>query len=71
MSVIEIAPDFPVFHQDGERLMPTHLATGPWYPGTQHGSAMLLMAAIAVERVSTNIPRQVTRLTVDMMSAAH
>lgn len=70
MSVIEIAPDFPVFHQDGERLMPTHLATGPWYPGTQHGSAMLLMAAIAVERVSTNVPRQVTRLTVDMMSAA-
>ncbi|MBA54822.1 MAG: hypothetical protein CMK89_10255 [Pseudomonadales bacterium] len=70
MSSIEIPADFPVFHQEGELLMPTHLATGPWYPGTQHGSAMLLMAAMAVERVPSEIPRQVTRLTVDMMSAA-
>ncbi|MEE2730912.1 MAG: thioesterase family protein [Pseudomonadota bacterium] len=70
MSPIEIPADFPIFHQDGELLLPTHLATGPWYPGTQHGSAMLLMAAIAVERVATEAPRQVTRLTVDMMNAA-
>ncbi len=70
MRQIDIPVDFPVFRQDGELLMPTHLATGPWYPGTQHGSSMLLMAAIAVERVPSTIPRQVTRLTVDMMSAA-
>ena len=70
MSQIELPTDFPVFHQEGELLMPTHLATGPWYPGTQHGSAMLLMAAMAVERVPSDVPRQVTRLTVDMMSAA-
>lgn len=70
MSQIELPTDFPVFHQEGELLMPTHLATGPWYPGTQHGSAMLLMAAMAVERVPSDTPRQVTRLTVDMMSAA-
>ena len=70
MSPINIPGDFPVFHQDGELLLPTHLATGPWYPGTQHGSAMLLMAAIAVEQIPTDRERQVTRLTVDMMSAA-
>lgn len=70
MSRIDIPQDFPVFTQDGETLIPTHLATGPWYPGTQHGSAMMLMAALAVERCPSEIPSQVTRLTVDMMKAA-
>ena len=70
MSRLVLPPDQPVFHQDGDFLQPTGLAAGPWYPGTQHGSAMLLMAALAAERYPSEIPRQVTRLTVDMMKAA-
>jgi len=70
MSSIQIAPDQPVFQEEGGLLLPTPLATGPWYPGTQHGSAMMLMAALAAERFPSDVPRQVTRLTVDMMNAA-
>jgi len=51
-------------------LHPTSLAEGPWYKGTQHGSSMMLLAALAAETYPTDIPRQVTRLTVDMMKAA-
>lgn len=70
MSRTQIPPDFPVFQQVGNQILPSHLAKGPWYPGTQHGSAMLLLAAMAVEQVPSAVPRQVTRLTVDMLSAA-
>ena len=70
MSSIQHPADFPIFRQEGDTLHPTALTTGPWYPGTQHGSAMLLMAALAAEQFPSDIPRQVTRLTVDMMRAA-
>lgn len=70
MSRLQIPQDLPIFQQEGEQIVPTGLATGPWYPGTQHGSAMMLMAALAAEQLPSEEPRQVTRLTVDMMSAA-
>lgn len=70
MSRIQHQADFPVFREEGGLLHPTSLAIGPWYPGTQHGSAMMLMAALAAERHPSELPRQVTRLTVDMMKAA-
>ena len=59
-----------VFREEDGVLLPTALATGPWYEGAQHGSAMMLMAALAVERHPADGPRQVVRLTVDMMKAA-
>ena len=70
MSRDQLPSSQPVFQQDGDLLLPTALASGPWYPGTQHGSAMMLMAALAAERCPSEVPRQVTRLTVDMMKAA-
>lgn len=70
MSKIDIDDQQPVFQQQGDLLLPTSLAQGPWYPGTAHGSAMLLMAALAVERIEFQQPMQLVRLTVDMMKAA-
>lgn len=70
MSRIQHPADFPVFREEGDILLPTSLTIGPWYPGTQHGSAMMLMAALAAERFPSEIPRQVVRMTVDMMKAA-
>lgn len=70
MSVIQYPADFPIFRREGNVLQPSPLTTGPWYPGTQHGSAMLLMVALAAEQYPSDVPRQVTRLTVDMMRAA-
>ena len=59
-----------VFRPDGGGFAPTELARGPWYPNTQHGSPMLALLARAVERVPSERPAQVTRLTVDLMRAA-
>lgn len=70
MSSLDLSPDQPIFQRDRDLLVPGGLTTGPWYPGTQHGSAMMLMAALAAEQHPSDIPRQVTRLTVDMMRAA-
>ena len=70
MASIQIPEDLPVFQQDGDMLVPTRLAVGPWYEGTQHGSSMLLLAALAAEKAPSDSPRQLTRLTVDMMKAA-
>jgi len=59
-----------IFEADGERLVPTALARGPWYPNTQHGSAMLGLIARAVDRHPAPRPMQVVRLTVDFTRAA-
>ncbi len=59
-----------IFHTDGEALVPTGLARGPWYPDTQHGSPMLGLLARSVERVPSERPVQVTRLTSDLLRAA-
>jgi len=63
-----------IFEREGEgeseRLLPTPLATGPWYPGTQHGSPMLGLLARAIDRHPSDRERFVVRLTVDLMRAA-
>lgn len=62
--------DEPVFWRDGDLLVPSVLARGPWYEGSLHGSAMLAVMARAAEQHHSEVPRQVVRLTVDMMRAA-
>jgi acyl-coenzyme A thioesterase PaaI-like protein len=62
--------DEPLFHRDGDLLVPGALTRGPWYQGTLHGSAMLAAIARAAEGHPTEVERQVVRLTVDMMRAA-
>lgn len=58
-----------IFTEDNGFLLPTDLAYGPWFHGTQHGSSMMGLAAWGAERHPSDVPRQVTRLTVDMMKA--
>jgi hypothetical protein len=62
--------DRAIFHSDGDDLVPTGLARGPWYKDTQHGSAMLGLLARAIEREPAEGPVQVARFTADMMRAA-
>jgi acyl-CoA thioesterase len=62
--------DEPLFRLDGDLLVPGTLTKGPWYEGTLHGSAMLAAIARTAERHESSVPRQVVRLTVDMMRAA-
>ena len=67
-----MSPDVPpfIFARDGERWIPQPLATGPWYAGTMHGSAMLGLLARAIEGAANAEGFQVTRFTADMMRAA-
>jgi hypothetical protein len=63
-------PTESLFRRDGEHLVPQPIARGPWYDGTLHGSSMLAAMAWAAERHPSDVPRQVVRLTVDLMRAA-
>ncbi len=67
-----MSPDVPpfIFARDGARWIPQPLATGPWYAGSMHGSAMLGLLARAIEGEPSGDAFQVTRFTVDMMRAA-
>jgi hypothetical protein len=66
VTAAEPIPAGPVFHSDGPLLVPTELATGPWFPNTQHGGAVAALVARAVERLPTAQPMQLTRLTLDL-----
>jgi hypothetical protein len=60
----------PVFTREGDGFIPSAYACSPWSEDQQHGAVMLGLLARAVERHPGDVPRQVTRLTVDMMRAA-
>lgn len=62
--------DEALFRLEGDFLIPGVLCRGPWYEGSLHGSAMLAAIARGAENHPTDVPRQVVRLTVDMMRAA-
>jgi hypothetical protein len=62
--------DCAIFEKDGDLLIPTVLAKGPWYANSLHGSSMMGLMARAAEQHPSDIPRLVSRLTVDMMRAA-
>lgn len=62
--------DGAIFKKEGDSLIPTVLAQGPWYENSLHGSSMMGLMARAAEQHPSDLPRLVSRLTVDMMRAA-
>jgi hypothetical protein len=60
----------PVLRREGESLVPSLYARGPWRADTQHGGVMIGLLARAVEQFPSDKAVQVVRLTVDMMRAA-
>jgi hypothetical protein len=66
----EQAKSNSIFRMEGDVFVPTGLARGPWYPNSQHGSAMLGLLARAVELHPSEREMMLTRCTVDMMKAA-
>ena len=60
-------PAAAVFLLDGDRLVPTALAQGPWAAGAQHGGAPAALVARAIEAVPCDAPMQVARLTVELL----
>ena len=56
-----------VFHLDGERLVPTALARGPWSPDAQHGGGPAALMARAVEQCDPGPADFVVRMTVELL----
>ncbi|ADB51578.1 thioesterase family protein [Conexibacter woesei] len=57
-----------VFIPDGPgRFQPTELSRGPWDPGAQHGGAPAGLLAGALERVESDVPMAVVRLTYEFI----
>lgn len=56
-----------IFHLDGELLVPTELARGPWTPEAQHGGPPAALLGRAVERFDGGEAMVVVRLTVELL----
>lgn len=56
-----------IFHLDGDVVVPTDLARGPWTPDAQHGGAPAALLARAVERFDGGDAMVVTRVTIELM----
>ncbi|MCC5948419.1 MAG: thioesterase family protein [Nitriliruptoraceae bacterium] len=59
--------DRPLFERDGDRVVATSLARGPWDERSCHGGAPAALLAAAVDAVETLCPMQVVRLTYDLL----
>jgi hypothetical protein len=64
-----VVTDLPdaVFHVDGDRVVPTELARGPWSPDAQHGGGPAALLARAVERCDPGPADFVSRLTIELL----
>src|SRR3954452_18693566 len=57
----------PIFRADGNRVMTSADAAGPWNPRMQHGSAPAALVVWAAEAIAVREPMQIARVTIDLM----
>jgi len=56
-----------IYEMDGDRLVPTELARGPWSPDAQHGGGPAALLARALERADPGAAHFVSRLTIELL----
>ncbi len=56
-----------IYRVDGNRVVTSPDAAGPWDPGMQHGSAPSGLVVWAAEAVPTPVPMRIARVTIDLM----
>jgi hypothetical protein len=56
-----------IYRVDGNRVVTSPYAAGPWDPTMQHGSAPSSLVIWAAEAIPTPQPMQIIRLTIDLM----
>ncbi|KRR16729.1 acyl-CoA thioesterase [Bradyrhizobium lablabi] len=56
-----------IFRVDGNNVVTSPFAAGPWDPSMQHGSPPAALVVWAAERIPTQVPMRVARVTVDLM----
>jgi hypothetical protein len=59
--------DNAIYRADGNQLVPSELAQGPWDRTTCHGGPVSGALARAIESIETPIPARVARLTIDLL----
>src|SRR3954454_13401092 len=56
-----------IFCVDGNSVLTSPNAAGPWDPNMQHGSPPAALVAWAAEAIPTKAPMQIARVSVDLM----
>jgi hypothetical protein len=56
-----------IFRVDGDSVVTSPHAAGPWDPSMQHGSPPAALAVWAAENIPTAVPMRLARVTVDLM----
>ena len=56
-----------IYRVDGQRVVPSSDAAGPWDAGMQHGSAPAALAVWAAEAIPAAMPMEIARVTIDLM----
>jgi len=56
-----------IYRVDGNRVLTSPDAAGPWDPRMQHGSAPSSLVVWAAEAIPTPVPMRVARVTIDLM----
>jgi hypothetical protein len=55
------------FERDGDLYVPSELTRGPWDPGSQHAGPPTALIGREVERLEADSPRQVGRITFEIL----
>lgn len=56
-----------IYRVDGNKVITSPNAAGPWDPRMQHGSAPASLVTWAAERLPTPVPMGIARVTIDLM----
>jgi hypothetical protein len=56
-----------IFRVDGNRVVTSPNAAGPWDARMQHGSASASLVTWAAERIPTPVPMHIARVSIDLM----
>ena len=62
-------PSQASYEIDGHHVVPTELASGPWYAEQQHGACLLGLLTRFMEQVPVHQPMRFTRVTADLSRA--
>ena len=57
------------YELDGDRYVPSELTRGPWDPGAQHAGPPAALVGREIERLGSEAPCQVGRITFEIMRA--
>ena len=59
-----------IYRVEGNRVITSPNAAGPWDPGMQHGSAPASLVVWAAEAIPAAVPMRIARVTIDLCDGA-